>query len=72
VVNVGDLTEFPAGAQVTPQELKAMGLIRKSGGPVKLLATGEVAVALQVRVDAASEAAKKKIQAAGGQVGGRR
>jgi large subunit ribosomal protein L15 len=71
VVNVGDLKEFPAGAQVTPHELKAMGLIRKSDSPVKLLATGEVAVALQIKVDAASEAAKKKIQAAGGQVAGR-
>jgi large subunit ribosomal protein L15 len=71
VVNVGDLKEFPAGAQVTPQELKAMGLVRKAGDPIKLLATGEVAVALQVKVDAASEAAKKKIAAAGGQVGGR-
>jgi large subunit ribosomal protein L15 len=71
VVNVGDLKEFPAGAQVTPHELKAMGLIRKADSPVKLLATGEVAVALQIKVDAASEAAKKKIQAAGGQVGGR-
>lgn len=71
VVNVGDLKEFPAGAQVTPHELKAMGLIRKSDSPVKLLATGEVAVALKIKVDAASEAAKKKIEAAGGQVGGR-
>jgi large subunit ribosomal protein L15 len=72
VVNVGDLKEFPAGAQVTPHELKAMGLIRKAESPIKLLANGEVAVALQVHVDAASEAARKKIQEAGGQVGGRR
>ena len=72
VVNVGDLKEFPAGAQVTPNELKAMGLIRKANSPVKLLATGEVVVALNIHVDAASEAARKKIQEAGGQVGGRR
>jgi large subunit ribosomal protein L15 len=71
VVNVGDLKEFPAGASVTPSELKAMGLIRKADSPVKLLATGEVAVALHIKVDAASAAAKKKIQEAGGQVGGR-
>jgi large subunit ribosomal protein L15 len=71
VVNVGDLTEFPAGARVTPGELKAMGLIRKAEDPVKLLATGEVGAALTVHVDASSEAARKKIEGAGGSVKGR-
>ena len=71
VVNVGDLKDFPAGARVTPGELKAMGLIRKANEPVKLLATGEVMGALTIHVDAASAAARKKIESAGGSVSGR-
>jgi large subunit ribosomal protein L15 len=35
---------------------------------VKLLAGGEIKIALTVKVDAASEAAKKAIEAAGGKV----
>ena len=56
---------------MTPGELKAMGLIRKANEPVKLLATGEVMGALTIHVDAASAAARKKIESAGGSVGGR-
>jgi large subunit ribosomal protein L15 len=71
VVNVGDLVGFDAGSRVTPAELKARGLVRKADGPIKLLAGGELGVSLHVEVDAASEAAKKKVVAAGGQVSGR-
>jgi large subunit ribosomal protein L15 len=44
------------------------GLVRKNGGPVKLLADGEVTRAVTVKVDAASKAAQAKIVAAGGSV----
>lgn len=71
VVNVGDLADFGAGAQVTPAELKARGLVRKADGPIKLLAKGELKVSLRVQVDAASGAARQKVEAAGGQVAGR-
>jgi large subunit ribosomal protein L15 len=71
VVNIGDLAPFPAGSKVTAAELKAKGLVRKSDDPIKLLAQGEVQVALAIHVDAASDAAKRKIEEAGGKVGGR-
>ncbi len=71
VVNLSDLAAFAAGTKVTGAELKALGLVRKADGPIKLLAQGEVQVALAIHVDAASEAAKRKIEAAGGKVGGR-
>jgi large subunit ribosomal protein L15 len=41
-------------------------MIRANGGPVKLLASGEIDRALTITVDKASEAAKQKIEAAGG------
>jgi large subunit ribosomal protein L15 len=71
VVNVSDLAGFAAGSVVTPEELKAKRIVRHAHGPIKLLAGGKLEVALTVKVDAASEAARKKIEAAGGQVAGR-
>ena len=51
----------------TLADLVAKGAVR-SGEPVKVLGTGELAVALTVTVDAASGSAKSKIEAAGGSV----
>ena len=66
VVNVGKLAElYPAGGDVTPTELTEKGAVRK-GELVKVLGTGEVAVALNVKVNAYSASAKTKIAAAGG------
>ncbi len=68
VVNLKDLArKFPEGGEVTPEALQAAGLVHKNR-PVKLLATGEVTVAYNVRVHAASQQAVKKIEAAGGKV----
>ena len=67
VINVGALeTSFDAGAEVTPEVLRAKGMIRKARGPVKVLAQGDLTKALTVRVDAVSAAAAEKIRAAGG------
>ena len=66
VVNVGRLTElYPGGGDVTPESLAAKGAVR-AGELVKVLGNGEVAVALNVKVDAYSASAKTKIAAAGG------
>jgi large subunit ribosomal protein L15 len=51
---------------VTPETLKAKGLIRSIRKDVKLLGEGEIAVKLSVTVHGASATAKKKIEAAGG------
>jgi large subunit ribosomal protein L15 len=70
IVNVGELsTRFAAGSVVDPDTLVTNGLIRKSGrGAVKVLGDGDIAHALTVRVHKVSEAAKQKLEAAGGRV----
>jgi len=66
VVNLAKLTElFPEGGEVTVEGLVAKGAVRK-GQPVKVLGTGEISVAVQVKVNAFSNSAKEKISAAGG------
>lgn len=67
VVNVGRLGElFAAGDEVDAATLRARGLIRRGSAPVKVLGEGELDVALTVVVDAASQSARAKIEAAGG------
>lgn len=67
VVNVGQLAGAAAGTVVDAAWLKSQRLVRRPG-LVKLLAGGAIKVALTVKVDAASEAAKKAIESAGGKV----
>ena len=67
VVNVGRLAETPAGTVGDRGWFEAQRIVRRPG-PIKLLAGGEIKVALTVKVDAASEAAKKAIEAAGGKI----
>ena len=71
VINVCDLAGFDAGSAVTPEDLEKNGLVRKASGPIKLLAKGTIEIGLTVHVDKASEAARQKIEAAGGKVEGR-
>ncbi len=68
VVNVALLSRFAAGDQVNRESLKALRLIDRSDLPVKILGTGELTLSLHVSVDAVSESAKAKIEAAGGTV----
>jgi large subunit ribosomal protein L15 len=68
VVNLDKLGElFPEGGTVTIADLVAKGAVRKNQ-PVKVLGTGDIAVKVDVTVDAASGSAKEKIEAAGGTV----
>jgi len=67
VVQVGRLGQVPAGATVDRAWLRGAGIVRRPG-PIKLLAGGDLKAALTVKVDAASEAAKKAVEAAGGTV----
>jgi large subunit ribosomal protein L15 len=70
IVNVGDLSDrFAAGSVVDPDALAGSRLIHKSGrAAVKVLGDGDVAHALTVRVHKVSEAARQKLEAAGGRV----
>jgi len=67
VVNVGQLAGVAAQTKIDRTWLKAQRIVRRSG-PIKLLGKGDLKVALQVHVDAASESARKTIEAAGGTV----
>ena len=65
-VNLRDLDRFEAGEEVTPESLKAKGLIRTIRKDVKLLGVGELSKKLTITVHAASGTAREKVEAAGG------
>lgn len=70
-VNVGRLDIFDAGSVVDIEALETAGLVknnRNRAWPVKILAGGEIDRPLTVRAHQVSEAAKAKIEAAGGTV----
>ena len=69
IVNVSDLEKrFEDGAVVDAESLIASGLIKKTLDGIKVLGKGEISKALTVKADKISEAAKAKIEAAGGKV----
>ena len=71
VVNVGALSElFPQGGTVTVEDLVDKGAVRPKS-LVKVLGQGDINVKIDVTVDAWSESAKTKIEAAGGSVSAR-
>jgi large subunit ribosomal protein L15 len=65
-VNIDRLNELPAGSEVTPDSLRAAGLLKKGTSPVKVLGNGEIKVALHVRAHKYTGAAVRKIEAVGG------
>jgi large subunit ribosomal protein L15 len=65
-VNIRDLDRFESGDEVTPETLKAKGLIRSIRKDVKLLGVGELTKKLTVSVHGASATAREKVEAAGG------
>ena len=66
-VNIASLQErFEAGAEVTPELLRAKGLATRKDVPVKVLAKGALTIALTVHAHAFSAGARERIEAAGG------
>jgi large subunit ribosomal protein L15 len=66
VVNLDRIAQlFPEGGAVSVEDLVTKGAVR-DGSPVKVLGTGEIAVAVQVTAHAFSGSAREKIQGAGG------
>ena len=65
VVNLDTLDAFEAGAEVSPETLRARGLVAKRG-LVKVLGRGELDRPLTVRAHAFSASAVRAIEAAGG------
>lgn len=67
IVNVSALDQsFEDGAVVDIDALLEKGLVKKVLDGVKILGNGEISKKLTVQVNAYSEAAKQKIEAAGG------
>ena len=67
IVNLEQLARFDAGATVTPDALKAAGIVRRAR-PVKILGNGELKNPLTVSAHKFSASAREKILKAGGQV----
>jgi len=68
-VNLEQLAQFDFdGADVTPEILTAIGLLKKVTDPIVILGDGELSVALTIKAHRFSASAKEKIEAAGGTV----
>lgn len=67
VVNVGQLAAL-SEEEISPDLLRARGLVGSAKLPVKVLADGELGRAVTVRAHAFSGAAREKIEQAGGRV----
>lgn len=69
VVNLSLLdAHFEAGASIGFDEIAKLGLISPEHGRLKVLGTGELKKSLKIVAHAASESARKKIEAAGGTI----
>ncbi|HXN21974.1 MAG TPA: 50S ribosomal protein L15 [Candidatus Dormibacteraeota bacterium] len=66
VINVESLNVFETGEIVTPEMLRAHGLVRRATGGIKVLGDGELTTGLTVRAHSFSKSAQEKITAAGG------
>jgi len=65
-VNLAALNTFAAGTEITPQLLFEAGFIDSMSRPVKILGDGEIKNSVIVKANKFSEAARSKIEAAGG------
>lgn len=71
VINIEDLrklTEKTGEASINFDLLCKHGYVLKNKGPVKLLGNGELKAKLQIEVNAFSQSAKTKVEAAGGSI----
>jgi len=68
VINLRDLDRFDANSTVDVDKLLESGLVRKTGGKVKLLGDGELNKALTITVHACSKKAREAVEKAGGKV----
>ena len=66
VINLDDLNKFEDGAEITPEILKNMGLVKKQLDGIKVLADGTLEKKLTVKAQKFSKAAKEAIEKMGG------
>lgn len=67
-VNLTALSRFDAGASIDLEALRAKGLCKEPSDGVKVLGTGEITKAVNVKVNRISKSAQAKIEKAGGKV----
>lgn len=65
VVNIGDIDRKELAGEVTPDVLKAAGLVRNTAR-VKVLGNGDIARAVTIKAHKFSKSAREKIEKAGG------
>jgi large subunit ribosomal protein L15 len=68
VVNLDELEVFDAGSEINEQLLREKGLISGKFDGLKILGRGEITKKLAIEADKFSEAARQKIEQAGGSV----
>ena len=66
VINLDDLNKFEDGAEVTPEILKDMGLVKKQLDGIKVLGNGTLEKKLTVKASKFSKTAKEAIEKTGG------
>ncbi|MFO8165558.1 MAG: 50S ribosomal protein L15 [Desulfatiglandales bacterium] len=67
IINIKDLQQFKPEEVINRDTLIAKGLVKKSW-EIKLLGKGELSTPLKLKVNKASQAAKKKIESVGGEI----
>lgn len=67
LISLDQLNTFDAGTVVDYVALVTAGFVKKDG-PIKILANGDIAKSLTIRIDKVSQGAKEKIVAAGGSI----
>ena len=68
VINVRDLNRFESGSVVDEAALVGSGLVKGARDGIKILGQGEIGHPVSVKVNLISATARKKIEAAGGNV----
>jgi large subunit ribosomal protein L15 len=66
VINVGKLSAFRAGSEVTPSDFAEKKMLHKKQNPVAILGNGTLDKALTIKAHRFSKSAVEKIEAAGG------
>jgi large subunit ribosomal protein L15 len=65
-VNLSSLADLPSGSTVSPEILLLAGIIKNGKKPLKVLASGELSQPLTVQAHKFTQAARQKIEQAGG------
>ncbi len=66
IMNLDDLNKFEDGAEITPEILKNMGLVKNTLDGLKILGNGTLEKKLTVKANKFSKTAKEQIEKLGG------